>query len=368
MLSPKTRNLALLLFAFATLLLPRTADAAINAGLVEGIWYEHTSIFDQSSVRIYAAVQNQSGQFISGTVTFIDGPALIAIVPFEVAPNNVTRVSTIYDFFYGDYNISAYITPSDGSEYLYQQLSPTPVFVDRDSDGDAIGDIEDTDDDNDGLPDVEEELLGTDPLNADTDNDGLDDGSELEAGTDPLDHLHEEPDLADLPAGEDVSRVIGDISERAEQVITRADPIVDTLENTIEDWRDNLLQDAITDTDTQESPSQDPIPITRAEQDTTDAANTSDTTTPGGAVAPPEEQKWYQWFSSGNASTHSIGEEPLIRTSIQITKMADVPFWKRLLAIGLGVVGKLLHWWVWTLIALVLLALWRRRRRRRYDD
>lgn len=55
-----------------------------------------------------------------------------------------------------------------------------------DFDGDAQGDACDNDDDNDDLSDVEEQQLGTDPLNPDTDGDGYNDGFEVNFGTDPL--------------------------------------------------------------------------------------------------------------------------------------------------------------------------------------
>ncbi|GHC39933.1 Ig domain-containing protein [Roseibacillus persicicus] len=68
-----------------------------------------------------------------------------------------------------------------------------PWFVVRkNEDGDRFG-IDDVvisyyfdDADSDGLPDQEEELLGTNPDLADTDGDGCDDGYEVDAGLDPL--------------------------------------------------------------------------------------------------------------------------------------------------------------------------------------
>lgn len=60
------------------------------------------------------------------------------------------------------------------------------VFVDRDNDGDGIGDSVDPDDDNDGLPDTEEKIIGTDPFNPDTDKDGERDGQDP-CLLDPLD-------------------------------------------------------------------------------------------------------------------------------------------------------------------------------------
>jgi hypothetical protein len=43
------------------------------------------------------------------------------------------------------------------------------------------------DTDMDGLPDADESMLGTDPLEPDTDNDGFKDGMEVLTGSDPLD-------------------------------------------------------------------------------------------------------------------------------------------------------------------------------------
>lgn len=52
------------------------------------------------------------------------------------------------------------------------------IFIDKDNDGDGIGDSVDSDDDNDGLPDTEEKNLGTDPFNPDSDKDGKKDGQD----------------------------------------------------------------------------------------------------------------------------------------------------------------------------------------------
>jgi len=60
------------------------------------------------------------------------------------------------------------------------------VFVDRDNDGDGVGNSVDLDDDNDGLPDTEEKIIGTDLFNPDTDKDGERDGQDP-CPLDPLD-------------------------------------------------------------------------------------------------------------------------------------------------------------------------------------
>jgi hypothetical protein len=52
------------------------------------------------------------------------------------------------------------------------------ILVDKDNEGDGIGDSTDLDDDNDGLPDTEEKRIGTDPFNPDSDRDGKKDGQD----------------------------------------------------------------------------------------------------------------------------------------------------------------------------------------------
>lgn len=63
-------------------------------------------------------------------------------------------------------------------------IDPLPY----DTDNDGLNNLVDEDDDNDGLSDLDEAMLGTDPLRADTDGDGYDDGTEVRVlGTDPRD-------------------------------------------------------------------------------------------------------------------------------------------------------------------------------------
>lgn len=56
-----------------------------------------------------------------------------------------------------------------------------------DTDGDTIPDFRDPDSDDDGLSDLDESMLGTNPLTEDSDGDGVSDLIESAAGTDPLD-------------------------------------------------------------------------------------------------------------------------------------------------------------------------------------
>lgn len=69
-----------------------------------------------------------------------------------------------------------------------------------DNDEDGIGDNADEDDDNDGLSDIQEQELGTDPLNPDTDEDGMSDKDEVDQNLDPL---NPDTDNDSVPDAED---------------------------------------------------------------------------------------------------------------------------------------------------------------------
>jgi len=67
-----------------------------------------------------------------------------------------------------------------------------------DTDNDGQGNACDEDDDDDGVIDTDENALGTDPLNRDSDGDGLGDGEEIyDFGTDPLDQDSDDDGLWD---------------------------------------------------------------------------------------------------------------------------------------------------------------------------
>ena len=72
------------------------------------------------------------------------------------------------------------LTPDSDGDGVIDSLDAFPLDPSEwvDSDGDGMGNVSDLDDDNDGLSDVDEELIGSDPLNADTDGDGFLDGSD----------------------------------------------------------------------------------------------------------------------------------------------------------------------------------------------
>jgi hypothetical protein len=66
---------------------------------------------------------------------------------------------------------------NDGNGHNVTGLVNISVLdMDKDTDNDGFPDALDTDDDNDGLLDIDEKVIGTDPLDSDTDGDKADDG------------------------------------------------------------------------------------------------------------------------------------------------------------------------------------------------
>ena len=163
-----------------------------NAGIVSGIWYSETPVFAGETVTVYAALQNQSGADLSGTAEFMAGDEVFATKDVSAGSGQLLQVSADWTPEFGQQTVVVRI-----SEATFAQDGQDPVtvsdfgsavapeqFVDRDTDGDRVGDQEDSDDDNDGLPDVDEERIGSDPLLTDTDGDGVPDGEDG-APTDP---------------------------------------------------------------------------------------------------------------------------------------------------------------------------------------
>jgi len=86
----------------------------------------------------------------------------------------------------------ALIEGSTGIEFANTQIEdsagvPLPIVDWVSEDFDVVDMDPEGDDDGDGLKNAEEEVLGTDPLDADTDDDTYTDGEEVEHGGDPLD-------------------------------------------------------------------------------------------------------------------------------------------------------------------------------------
>lgn len=75
------------------------------------------------------------------------------------------------------------VIPGEGTEL--DQGDTVTIFVSVYEEPPETTPPAETDTDGDGLPDTDEQGVGTDPNNPDTDGDGVSDGDEVEGGTDP---------------------------------------------------------------------------------------------------------------------------------------------------------------------------------------
>ncbi len=202
-------------------------SSIINAGIVNGIWYSKNPFFAGDQIRIYTALQNQSGFDITGTVQFFDEEILIGESEFSVVDGNFIKEWIDWEVAQGYHFISIQIVDAQKHELNKDPelillnlgaLGADEQFADFDTDGDLVGNEEDLDDDNDGIEDEEEMTIGTNPLIADTDNDGINDGEEIEKGTDPL--VFEEIDVQEnLETVERAEKILNFTKEEAEKIL-----------------------------------------------------------------------------------------------------------------------------------------------------
>jgi hypothetical protein len=150
---------------------------------------ESTNLIAGETVRVYAQVINNGMNDSIGVVAFFMGSTLLGTAPVSLPASGV-QDAVFIDFIVpvNSFNILAKVVeiePRDdilnNNEALSQMFEPL-----QDNDNDGLNDGIDEDDDNDGVPDAEEIVNGTDPLQSDTDGDGLNDSAEIANGTDPL--------------------------------------------------------------------------------------------------------------------------------------------------------------------------------------
>jgi len=212
------------------------AVETINAGFVSGLWYSSNTFFAGDNVRIYSAVQNNSGFDIIGKIQFFDNEEIIGESEFSAINGQLVEKWADWNVKKGDHNIYIKLINTKkaiiggnlesvdlafGSSYIDKK------FVDSDTDGDKIGDAVDTDDDNDGLSDAEEKRLGTDPLAKDTDGDGAFDGEEVSRGTDPL--ITSDNNIDGQSRSYEGDTKIGDVKDIAKSVAQKTGSAIDNL-------------------------------------------------------------------------------------------------------------------------------------------
>lgn len=166
----------------------------LNAGFVQGLWYSKTPFFAQEPVRIYTAIQNNSGFDIQGKVEFLVNGKSVGEPSFSALEGRIVETWADWSVPYGNHTVSARIQQAFKVEIGKQPeaislraafLGESEVFADHDTDKDGIGNLEDQDDDNDGLTDAKEQELGLDPLLQDSDGDGVSDKKEAEEQSNP---------------------------------------------------------------------------------------------------------------------------------------------------------------------------------------
>ena len=167
----------------------------LNAGFVRGVWYSKTPFFAGETVRIYTAIQNNSGFDITGIIEFLVNGKIVGESSFSATNGRIVEAWSDWGVTQGNHSVVASVKeafkievgkPPEPISLSTGILGANEVFADQDTDQDGIGNMEDDDDDNDGLTDQEEEMLQTDPLNPDTDGDGISDQEEVRSGTNPL--------------------------------------------------------------------------------------------------------------------------------------------------------------------------------------
>ncbi|MCR4283759.1 MAG: hypothetical protein NUV64_00370 [Parcubacteria group bacterium] len=242
-------TLGILGINFALFNAPRAeAGETINAGFVSGLWYSSNNFFAGDNVRIYSAIQNNSGFDIVGKIQFFDNEEIIGGSEFSVINGRLVEKWTDWSVKEGDHNI--YIKLVDTKKAIigggfepvtltFDSSHTDKRFIDSDTDGDKIGDAVDTDDDNDGLSDEEEKSLGTDILNKDTDGDGVFDGDEVSSGTNPLVASGNNTDEEDLRSYEGDTK-IGDIKDIAKSVGQKTGETIDSIVDNLKDKKTSV--------------------------------------------------------------------------------------------------------------------------------
>lgn len=117
--------------ALLSSLLPIFASAALNAGVVNGVWFSDPNPEAGEEVHIFTAVQNTSGETVSGTVAFLVNGNIVGTAAFTAKNNEVLSVSVPYIFEDGAHEVSSYITSSAEENVVYTIAPDTSVSVVR---------------------------------------------------------------------------------------------------------------------------------------------------------------------------------------------------------------------------------------------
>lgn len=124
-------------------------------------------------VTFYAQIVNNTDKDVYAYVQFkLDDDEFGIIQPASIVGEETDTVFVRDLVPPGEHEVYAQIFDESKTEIIYESKL-AEIYIERDFDGDKIGNSADPDDDNDGLSDIDEIAMGTDPFNNDTDKDGV---------------------------------------------------------------------------------------------------------------------------------------------------------------------------------------------------
>ena len=118
------------LILIALLCVPTSLSAALNAGVINGVWFSAPTLVAGTPTTLYSAVQNYSGTTtITGSVAFLVDGAIVGNADFTTPIGNLTAVSTTHVFSEGTHVVSAYITTVSEGAVSYTIVPERTVSV-----------------------------------------------------------------------------------------------------------------------------------------------------------------------------------------------------------------------------------------------
>ena len=143
-----------------------------NVGIIKGIWFSDAPFFEGDDIRVYTAIQNNSGDEVEGSIEFFDNKVSLGKKSFSALNNRIIESWIDTKALSGGHEFSVKITelnknPIGLASFAINSestFSEKVMVVKKDTDGDAIPDDIDDDDDGDGYSDKEEREKGSDPL------------------------------------------------------------------------------------------------------------------------------------------------------------------------------------------------------------
>ena len=199
-----------------------------------------TDIIEGKTIRIYTTVKNNSDKDLVGTVKFYNerlGVFIGTDQPISIVANGTDDVFIDWKATdIGNHSMAIRVMPweEDGDNPENNKVTKT-VYVDRDSDGDGIGDQNDPDDDNDGVNDNIDAFPNDPNESADTDGDGIGDNEDED---DDNDGISDVEDVFPLDANE-ISDTDGDgVGDNTDKFPNDPNESVDTDEDGLGDNAD----------------------------------------------------------------------------------------------------------------------------------